>query len=1207
MKTIIKAIIAVMIVFGLSMPSMAAFERYGDWIKSDTFYVNANDISGIWQTGAYNYCVSPQCVGSVLVANNTINFSLYPTRNLCKNIGGRLPTITEFIEINTNNASLGYFNGTYYWTANEQSNAGAYYRTIPGGGGDANLKDSGGYRGKCIASFDTTMILSNKYPSSDPITTDGESQTFSFDTNQTANVTWYLNSTLIQTNLSTWTANYKNQSGAIGYWNVTAIATSINGSFVEDYIWNWTVNAIPTGIIPINKTPMATTVWINWSSTFTQANNSIEYSTDSGLAVPSFSYWKNNTITPQIKLWNLTPLTTYYYNVTSYNASNNSQTENSSIFSFTTPASVTYKIVNSSDGNLSGIDNTAQEAIDMLSISGGTINMTAGTYEFPYRQMRVDHKNNVSIYGYGVSTILNGTYAGIDVNNNRNYHHHDYLRGDDSVYPFLDPISALGNYYPTIRENISISNLSYTTSDGGLGGGISFKNIHGGNIINTYGHDIDSGGIGLMGSKSNDAPPHIYTTDITINNNTILNSHSGLNTIYANSNTITSNNVTNVHGWVCFQLNSGSSYNNISNNIFVNCQNHGLEMYSSSNYNTINNNTINLTQGNGIDTYVSWGNNITNNRISFFRDNGIAEYYGGANNITNNIVFNGTGTQFALGENYLGSGISIYVDGNYNNSTIVGNTIINNPGHGIHISKVNTSGFIVNNLTIKNNIIVNNSKYGISMLNSSPYITNYIVDYNNVWNNGFGDYNQTFTISNSISSNPLFVSSIDSHLQGNQTWNGTAWVHYGTDSPAIGAGDPTSDNSLSPWYPTQTRIEMGAYGNTIYASQGTTIITYNISGYVNDTLGSAIDSVSVVNGTNSTTTNATGYYNLSLMTNGTYNFSYTKAGFDTNYKNITIDGADVINQNVTLSDTTPPGQVTGMTNDTPTTSTVNISWTTVDGANYYQIFRDNVSQGYTQNIYYNDTGLSSYTTYQYIARANDTYNNWGLNSSTLSIITLGNQPNITSWSNNYTNNNTLSFTVPQNTNVTFNATANQTLTICSWTDATQINCTADTYAYKLFSTLGINYANLSASNANGSTLNSVNWTIAVEAPPPDTSFTITLPSGQTQAFFNATSKSSTNVNASGQNATVGFLYVTNTGNVALDFYSIVTSAQPTGVILKSDIDNNPTGATTITTSLTQVISALGTSNSQYVWLWVDYSNALPMTEQRTLSVNSSQS
>jgi len=102
-------------------------------------------------------------------------------------------------------------------------------------------------------------------------------------------------------------------------------------------------------------------------------------------------------------------------------------------------------------------------------------------------------------------------------------------------------------------------------------------------------------------------------------------------------------------------------------------------------------------------------------------------------------------------------------------------------------------------------------------------------------------------------------------------------------------------------------------------------------------------------------------------------------------------------------------------------------------------------------------------------------------------------PNITSWGNNYTNNNTLSFTIPQNTNVTFNATANQTLTTCSWTGAAEINCSTNTFAYKLFDTAGTQYVNLSGSNANGSTLNSVNWTIVILGTTPNiTSWTPSL-------------------------------------------------------------------------------------------------------------------
>jgi len=106
------------------------------------------------------------------------------------------------------------------------------------------------------------------------------------------------------------------------------------------------------------------------------------------------------------------------------------------------------------------------------------------------------------------------------------------------------------------------------------------------------------------------------------------------------------------------------------------------------------------------------------------------------------------------------------------------------------------------------------------------------------------------------------------------------------------------------WYmPDSTHLEINMTFDspTTYELAGEEALTYSISGYVNDTLGASVDAVSVVNGTNSTTTNATGYYLIPSMTNGTYNFSYSKTGYVTNYKEIIIAGADRVNQNVTLT------------------------------------------------------------------------------------------------------------------------------------------------------------------------------------------------------------------------------------------------------------------------------------------------------------------
>ena len=166
----------------------------------------------------------------------------------------------------------------------------------------------------------------------------------------------------------------------------------------------------------------------------------------------------------------------------------------------------------------------------------------------------------------------------------------------------------------------------------------------------------------------------------------------------------------------------------------------------------------------------------------------------------------------------------------------------------------------------------------------------------------------------------------------------------------------------------------------------TTIPTYTVSGYVFDNLGSGLEGVLVKNGTNQSTTIASGYYSISGLINGSYNFSYNKTGFNTGYLVVAINGASNTTANKTIFDTTAPGQV-NLGNDTPTQTTVNLSWNAVAEANYYQVFRNATSLGYTQNIFWNDSGLTADTTYQYQVRANDTYDNWGLNSTTLSITT----------------------------------------------------------------------------------------------------------------------------------------------------------------------------------------------------------------------------
>ena len=90
-------------------------------------------------------------------------------------------------------------------------------------------------------------------------------------------------------------------------------------------------------------------------------------------------------------------------------------------------------------------------------------------------------------------------------------------------------------------------------------------------------------------------------------------------------------------------------------------------------------------------------------------------------------------------------------------------------------------------------------------------------------------------------------------------------------------------------------------------------------------------------------------------------------------------------------------------------------------------------------------------------------------------------PIILSWGNNKTNDSTLAFYANKSDFIGFNFTANQTLTSCSWSGATEINCTGfNSYASRNFTTSGVHLVTAQGTSANGST-QIVTWTITVNA------------------------------------------------------------------------------------------------------------------------------
>ncbi|HEY3363431.1 MAG TPA: hypothetical protein VGK06_16830, partial [Methanosarcina sp.] len=129
--------------------------------------------------------------------------------------------------------------------------------------------------------------------------------------------------------------------------------------------------------------------------------------------------------------------------------------------------------------------------------------------------------------------------------------------------------------------------------------------------------------------------------------------------------------------------------------------------------------------------------------------------------------------------------------------------------------------------TVRNNIIVNTQKRKLSSSGTGYGIINYltnnhkfVIQYNCLYNNSAGNYKNCASTTD-IYVNPLFASPTghDYHLQSIYgRWNGKAWVKDKVSSPCIDAGYPSSAYSNEP-KPNGNRINIGRYGNTIYASK----------------------------------------------------------------------------------------------------------------------------------------------------------------------------------------------------------------------------------------------------------------------------------------------------------------------------------------------------------------------------------------------------
>ena len=101
--------------------------------------------------------------------------------------------------------------------------------------------DSGG-----IFNFNLTLasgapVIMGCAPLYSPVRdTENATRTFNITIDQTMNVTWRVNGTIVQTNNSVTDASYTNRSAVIGVRNVSAVARNENGTAMQEWIWHVT-------------------------------------------------------------------------------------------------------------------------------------------------------------------------------------------------------------------------------------------------------------------------------------------------------------------------------------------------------------------------------------------------------------------------------------------------------------------------------------------------------------------------------------------------------------------------------------------------------------------------------------------------------------------------------------------------------------------------------------------------------------------------------------------------------------------------------------------------------------------------------------------------------------------------------------------------------------------------------------------------------
>ena len=264
-------------------------------------------------------------------------------------------------------------------------------------------------------------------------------------------------------------------------------------------------------------------------------------------------------------------------------------------------------------------------------------------------------------------------------------------------------------------------------------------------------------------------------------------------------------------------------FNSSNNNIIRDCVAgdgvkplaHGVAFRYESNHNQVINCTSNYTSNEHFKTSEDSEYNVFTNCSGYgFNQDGTGYSFGFKSSNNTAINCRGEGNTHGGYVYYSGSeSTTSPVEGNvFENCVFVNNT------NGIFIYDYVAGGGEVGDTIIKNCIVTNNTD-GIQV--DAGIQGTVTISYNDVWGNTNDYVGSASAGTGDISSDPLFADydNLDFHLKSEYgRWTGTTWTTDVVSSPCIDVGDPSDDYSNEP-AGNGDRINMGTYGNTIYASK----------------------------------------------------------------------------------------------------------------------------------------------------------------------------------------------------------------------------------------------------------------------------------------------------------------------------------------------------------------------------------------------------